>query len=177
MGYRDRPKDETPLRQNQLNQLISWLIPVTFVFALILLGSFVILRDVVIGAGGTVLLAYGLLLLLARAQIRRGHSRQAVALICGGLLAATLVAVVVEPAWLPVLAVTPLLAVMVALPYVGDSSLLRFIAAGWLMTMIVGVLGQVLLPSSEPPLWFERAFVVCSLGAAVPTVLLLLWQF
>jgi diguanylate cyclase (GGDEF)-like protein/PAS domain S-box-containing protein len=177
MHYRERSPDHPPFRKDQLQQLLTWLIPVTFIFALLAEIAFVAFRDPAMGIGGTILLSYGILLLIARVQVRRNRRHSAITITCVGLLGATLVVVLFQPNWLPILVVTPLLAVMVALPYVGERYLLFLVVAGWAVTTIVAVLSQTLSPGIQTPLWFEKLFLIGSITMAVATVLLLLWQF
>ena len=169
--------DRPPFQKEQLQQLLTWLVPVTFIFAVIELIASIIYRDFVAGIAGAILLGYEVLLLIALIQVRRDKGQAATTVMCVGLLAATLGAVLVEPSWLPVLIVTPLLAIMIALPYVSKRSLLLLVIAGWLVTTAVATVGQTLSSPSETPRWFENLFLIGSSTVAVATVLLLLWQF
>ena len=169
MHYLERSPDHPPFRKDQLQQLLTWLIPVTFIFALLAEIAFVAFRDPAMGIGGTILLSYGFLLLIARVQVHRNRWRSAITITCVGLLGATLVAVLFQPNWLPILVVTPLLAVMVALPYVGERYLLFLVVAGWAVTTIVAVLSQSLSPGIHTPLWFERLFLIGSITMAAST--------
>ncbi len=178
MDYLDKQSpDDIAFRQAQLQLLLTWLIPVTFTFALLAEIAFVAFKAPSMGIGGLILLSYSLLLLTARFQVRRRKWLSAVTIICVGLLVMTLVAALIQPTWFPILVVTPLLAVMVALPYIGGRYLRYLVVAGWLVTTIVAVLGRMLSPPSQIPLWFENLFLVGSIATAVATVLLLLWQF
>jgi diguanylate cyclase (GGDEF)-like protein/PAS domain S-box-containing protein len=169
--------DHPPFQKDQLQQLLTWLIPVTFVFGAIEATASIVFHNMAAGIGGAILLGYGVLLLIALAQVRQSKGQAAVNIMCLGLLAATLGAVLVEPSWLPVLIVTPLLAIMVALPYVSKRSLLFLAIAGWLVTAFVATVGQTSSAPPEAPQWFEKVFLISSSTVAVATVLLLLWQF
>lgn len=178
MDYFDKPPPEDVVfRQDQLQLLLTWLIPATSTFALLAEIAFFAFHDPAIGIGGLILLSYSVLLLIARFQVQRNKLLPAINIICVGLLGTTLVAVLVQPNWLPILIMTPLLAVMVALPYVGGRYLLYLVVAGWVVATIVAILGRMLSSRSQTPLWFENFFLVGSITVAVATVLLLLWQF
>ena len=166
-----------PLEKEQLRQLLRWLIPITFSFSVLEGIAFVIFQDVVPGVGALILLCYAFVLLFARNQGTRGRWGLAIGSMCLGLLGATVVAAIIMPRWLPILVVTPLIAVMVALPYLSAHSMRYVLMASWLVTVIVAVIGQMLPPRSGLPAWFEDLFIICSVAAAVATVLLLLWQF
>lgn len=172
-----RPAERATPESAQLLQFLSWTAPVTLGFALFAGASAAVLGDARLGAAGAVLLVYGGLLLVARALVGRGRWRLGILLACGGLLAATLVEVVVQPSWLPVLVVTPLLAVAVALPYTDDRPLRRLIYLAWLAMVVVATIGEVPYSPSSSRTLFDDVFVVGSISAATAVTLLVLWQF
>ena len=172
-----RPAERETPESAQLLQFLSWTAPVTLGFALFAAASAAVLGDARLGAAAAVLLAYGGLLLAARALVGRGRCRLGILLARGGLLAATLVEVVVQPSWLPILVVTPLLAVAVALPYTDDRSLLRLIYLAWLVTVAVATIGEISYSPSSSRTLFGNVFVVGAIAAATAVTLLVLWQF
>ena len=170
-------RSDTSLQAVQLRQLIGWLTPVAFGFVLLSGVVSVAFGDVRLGIAGVLIFIFGCLVLLARAQVRRGRWQAAVITICVGILGTTLAVAPVQPGWFPTLAVTPFLMVMVALPYTNDHVLRRLLIGAWLVTLLVVIVGQVVPSSPAVPAWVQSVFLVSSLGAAVATVFLLLWQF
>jgi diguanylate cyclase (GGDEF)-like protein/PAS domain S-box-containing protein len=169
--------ERPPFHQDELQQLLAWLVPVVFAFAVLAVIASFAFDNYITLITGVVLFSYGCLLLVARAQVHQQRWQRAIVIISVGLLSGTIILGAVRPAFYPTLVVTPLLAVMVAVPYVGRRTLRYLIVAGLVVTIIVSILGQVIPPISKPPYWFESVFSISSLAAAVATVLLLLWQF
>lgn len=170
-------RSDHSLQAVQLRQLIGWLTPVAFGFVLLSGVVSLAFGDVRLGIAGVLIFIFGCLVLLARTQVRRGRWQAAVITICLGILGTTLAVAPVQPGWFPTLAVTPFLMVMVALPYTDDHVLKRLLIGAWLLTLLVVVVGQVVPSSPAVPSWVQSIFLVSSLGAAVATVFLLLWQF
>jgi PAS domain S-box-containing protein len=172
-----RRSDSHSLQAVQLRQLIGWLTPVAFGFVLLSGVVSTVFGDVRLGIAGVLIFIFGCLVLLARVQVRRGRWQAAVITICVGILGTTLAVAPVQPGWFPTLAVTPFLMVMVALPYTNDHVLRRLLIGAWLVTLLVVIVGQVIPSSPAVPSWVQSIFLVSSLGFAVATVFLLLWQF
>jgi diguanylate cyclase (GGDEF)-like protein len=134
-------------------------------------------RDVGTGLTGAILFGLGCLMLAAWALVRRGKRWAAVIVICATFLGAILLVAPVQPGLLPTLAVSPLLAVAVALPYASRRVLGLLFVATWAVTVAVAVLGELIPSYSALPAWYEVFFRVASLATATAVVLLLLWQF
>ncbi|BBL81028.1 hypothetical protein RxyAA322_28820 [Rubrobacter xylanophilus] len=161
----------------RLLQFLGWVVPLVFGFAALAGVAAAVFSDAGLLAAGVILLAYGGLLLVARRRVGIGGRGSAVWTICVGLLLAALLMSAVQPGWLAVLAITPLISVAVALPYVRGGDLLRLILLAWLTVVVMAVLSRTLRPLSEPPGWFSDVFAASALAAASAVVLLLLWQF
>ncbi len=166
-----------PSDKGELQQLFAWLVPVCFAFALMAVAAFAVFRDYTNLITGVVLFFYGGLVLLAQAQAHRQDGQRAILIICVSLLVATTILGAVRPTFYPTLIVTPLLAVMVAVPYVGRRTLSFLIVSVLVVIVIISTLKQAISPMPRPPFWFENVFSISSLVAAVATVLLLLWQY
>ena len=167
----------SPSDKGELQQLFAWLVPVCFAFALMAVAASAVFRDYTNLITGVVLFFYGGLVLLAQAQAHRQGGQRAILIICVSLLVATTILGAVRPTFYPTLIVTPLLAVMVAVPYVGRRTLSFLIVSVLIVIIIISTLKQAISPISRPPFWFESVFSISSLVAAVATVLLLLWQY
>jgi diguanylate cyclase (GGDEF)-like protein/PAS domain S-box-containing protein len=169
--------EHPPFNRDELQQLLAWLVPACFAFGALAVIASIAFQDYITLITGIVLFSYGCLLLAARSQVHQHRWQRAIVIICVGLLSGTIILGAVRPAFYPTLIVTPLLAVMVAVPYVSRRTLRYLIVAGLAVTVVVSILSQVIPPISKPPYWFESVFSISSLAAAVATVLLLLWQF
>lgn len=171
------PVTTTARSEGHLQQFFRWVLPVTFSFALLGgLGS-VLFHDRGIGLTAAILFVYGCVLRLAQAELHGGRIARTIVLICLGLLASTVAVALAQPAWLPPLIVTPLLAVAVALPHASAHVVRRLIFASWAVAVTVTLVGESHTVPTALPSWFGSAFRVGSLAAAFATVLLLLSQF
>lgn len=171
-------RTETPSFQtSQLKQLINWLVPVAFGFAVLSAIVAVIFGDTGLGVTGGFIFVFGCLLFVARARLRAGRLESAVVTICAGILGTTLVVALVQPYWYPTLVITSLLAVMVALPYTEDRILGPLLFGTWVVALAVVLIGRIVPYSTSLPFWVRDLFLVASLAATIATLLLLLWQF
>ncbi|MBA3944456.1 MAG: EAL domain-containing protein [Herpetosiphonaceae bacterium] len=161
----------------RLEQFLRWAVPFDFIFACLQVVAFVGLGDRATGSTAATMFGYGGILLVARAQTRNGRLHRAVATTSCGLFAADIIIAVLQPILFPTLIIVPLLAVAVALPYIGGRALRLLISVAELVTGIVVICGMFVPWRSHLPPWFVSAFLVASLLAVVALVLLLLWQF
>jgi PAS domain S-box-containing protein len=161
----------------RLHQFLAWIIPATFVFAVLESVAFATFRD--LGAGITliVIVGFGGVALRARWYARRNRPRVAAALLCAGLLGSALIVAPAQPVFIPTLTVVPLVAVAVALPFINGRHLRWLMLICWLTTILVAVLGVAMPPLSGPPRWFTSPLHLSALTTAIGLVLLLLWQF
>ncbi|MBA2692265.1 MAG: EAL domain-containing protein [Rubrobacter sp.] len=176
-GREPRPVEGRESDRLRLLQFLRWVIPLVFCFAALTTLAYLIFADEGSGVASLILICYGLLLLVARGRVRKRRRGAAITIICVGLLVATLCMSVVQPEWISVLVVTPLLAVAVALPYVRGRSLLWLIFLAWMVAVAVAVSSRFLPRMSNLPQWFMDTFIAGSIAAAVAIVMLLLWQF
>lgn len=171
------PADSPKAQSAQLRQFLRWLIPLVAAFAALEGVAFLVFGDTGTGITAVVLLGFGLLMTVAWTRARRGNQSAAVIIICGTFLVATFVMALVMPHLIPTLAVSPLMAVAVALPYASGRALGALIVTAWLTTVSVAALGEMIPAASSVPSWYGSFFSVASLATAVAVVLLLLWQF
>ncbi len=136
-----------------------------------------LLRDPATGGTAAVLAGYGLALAWAQRRVRAGDAERAVVMICAGLLAGDLLVALFEPAMLPALGSAPMLAVVVALPYLGRRGLGRLIAFCIAQAMAVMLLGEYVRLVPEPAAWLASILRILSLGMVLAMALFLLWQF
>lgn len=173
--------DQAPTHVQHLRQFLKWLIVLAWGFATAAAVAAYLFRMLELWLGSGVLVGYGCILLGAWWLVQRGRWQRAVAIICIGMLAAALCAVVLQPTWAAAVAIVPLIAVAAALPYVRSKPLRTLMLTAMGVTVGVIVIGTV---KDAPVVWrnvdqvvFARVFQSTSLGAAIATVFLLLWQF
>jgi PAS domain S-box-containing protein len=164
-------------QSERLRQFITWICAIVVAFVLIYGAAFVVFRTLPAIATTIALSSYVGVLLLARRQLRSGQAPLAVVTVCGGLLIADLLIVWIQPQLSPALAVIPLVAVGVMLPFAKGRVLLTMMAVCWLATIAVGLIGEFGSRTVAFPIWFDLTTRVAALGAAAALVLLLLWQF
>jgi PAS domain S-box-containing protein len=139
--------------------------------------AFIAFRRPAFAIAGVVLLCYGLLLLYVRARLRPDRLEAAVAAICSGLFVLVLLLKLTEPLSPATLAVAPLLAVVIAMPYVEQRVLRWLLLVAWLITLIIALLNEIAAPVAGLPLWVSVGFRAGSFAVVVGLLLLLLWQF
>ena len=164
-------------RETQLLQLLGWLTGIVVAFGCFGIIAWSVFGDTGSGITGATLLVYGLSLLVARLLAGRRRRSAPLIIVCSGFLVATPVVAVSQPGLTSALILGPLLAVGVALPHAPKRVLSLLFAVAWLVTVAVGVLGEVSTASSALPPWYQSGFKILSLATAVAVVLALLWQF
>jgi diguanylate cyclase (GGDEF)-like protein len=170
------PQPELPSAARQLRQFLAWLTPLAFGFA-----AFAAIGGALWGDRPSLAVAgltagFGALSLAALVLASRGRQRAAGLIVGFGILVTALVIVAIQPRLYPTLAMIPLLAVALALPYADDRTFRGLLLGCWLASVAIGALGELVPRESRLPEWFATAFSVASLGATVAMVLLLLWQ-
>lgn len=125
--------------------------------------------------GSEILLVITLAIAWALSRGRRAHA----AVLTGylSLLVFGLAAVLVVPAFAATLALAPLIAVAIVLPYVGGQELRTLMVVSWLTVVLTMLLGATirLFPPLPPAL--SVPFQAIGVTAVVAILLLLLWQF
>ena len=169
--------DRKPYQTVYLSRFLAWLTPLALVFGLLESTSYLLLRDASIGITGVITLGYGVLLLVAWRQLRRGQLQQTIAILVSGLMCGALIVAWVQPVLSATLGLLPLLAVAMALPHVGAATLRRLILVAWMATVIVAVAAEIVPVRIELPRVLISILRVSSLATAVGVTLLLLWQF
>jgi len=160
----------------RLRQFLNVLQPVMLLFGLIdaLIGVAIGHTPAIITGGAAI--GYGLLLFVARAQLRRDGVRAPLVTTCAGLLALALVVVLVQPEGYPAVVLLPLLVVALALPYVRGRDLMVLMLICWLAAAAITVIGKYVQLFPDPP-ELMLFLHLGSLLAAFGLLLLLLWQF
>ncbi len=173
----DRPPTRAMVPQGgRLRQFLNVLQPVLIIFGLfdVLVGVAIVHTPAIITGGATIV--YGSLLLVARAQLRRGAVRTALVTTCAGLLALALVVVLVQPEGYSAVVLLPLVVVALALPYVRGRDLIILMIICWLAAAVITLIGGYVRLFPDPPalvLFFHLSLLLAAFGL----LLLLLWQF
>ncbi|MFL5806430.1 MAG: hypothetical protein ACJ8CR_32475, partial [Roseiflexaceae bacterium] len=126
---------------------------------------------------GAETLGVGLLGLVALLPVSRGQLTRAVSWLCTGFFAVSVGTVFVLPGALPILTILPILAMVIALPYLSSRALRGFSVVAWLVIMLAIVLAQVVTPLEPPTTLAMNVVLIGSAAAIGPMLLLLLWQF
>ncbi len=126
---------------------------------------------------GAETLGVGLLGRLAMLPVSRGQLTRAVSWVCTGFFAVSVGTVFVLPGALPILTILPILAMVIALPYLTSRALRGFSVVAWLVIMLAIVLAQIVTPLEPPTTLAMNVVVIGSAAAIGPMLLLLLWQF
>lgn len=170
-------KDQTE-HAARLCQFLVWQISITAGTALLTLLIFLFEGGLQSGLIAAICTVYVGVLLWARQLAQRQHLTSAIGAISGGLFVIGLVDVLVVPAALLALMLLPLLAVVIALPYLRGKHLRRLLyAAGPATTMIMLLAYTVRL---LPPLPQHPVFpIIIGSGpiAIIVLILVLLWQY
>jgi PAS domain S-box-containing protein len=177
MANRAPLDDDRPEQEARLRQFLAWLILVVFGFELLLLAAFIRLARPVLAAAGIVLFGFGLLLLFVYARLRLERLETTATQVCVSLLVTIALIKLAEPVSPATLAVAPLLAVLIALPYVRPRRLRQLMAAACLTALVIELLNELAAPVADLPFWVSVAFRAGSFALVVALLLLLLWQF
>lgn len=161
----------------RLLQFLDWVVPLVLAFTLLTAVATFIFGEARTIMAALILFGYGVMLVIGRRMVRSGDREGAISIICFGLLGAAVAMSFVYPDWIPVLVITPLLAVAVALPYVTGRFLRRLILVTWVVSVVMVAVSRLTFRPSELPGWFMDVFTISAVAAAMATVLLLLWQF
>ncbi|MBC8164053.1 MAG: PAS domain-containing protein, partial [Roseiflexaceae bacterium] len=138
---------------------------------------FLIWRQDVFGIAVLITLFYAICLWIAQVQLSKAAISGAVTTLGGGLLGVAIAVVIVWPSLFPALAVLPVLAIAIALPYISGYVFRSLCVAGFLVSLLVILLGQFLPAPLISPWWLTPAIQTSTLSATVLLITLLLWQF
>ncbi len=169
--------EDPALQAAQLGRFLGWLTPAVFAFAVLEAITFAVFEDPRSGIGGVALFVYGLLLLGGWSRLDRDAGRTAITVTCFGFLFTALVVVVAQPMLHSVIILAPLLAVGVALPYVGDRFLGWLMVVSWFVTAVIAVVGLLATLDPVSPVWYQAGFIFAATMTAVTVVMVLLWHF
>lgn len=162
----------------RLRQFLVYLICSTFGFGVFGFTGFLLSKHAPTGLVSAIMFLYGVTLLIARTQVRRGKLTLPVMMMSIGLLVVGLSVMLTMPVLLSSIVLIPMVVVVLALPYVEKRALIVVMVI-CLLTNIVTALINVFVPSLFTPLpaLLGQMFEISSLTSITCMVLFLLWQF
>ncbi len=167
----------TAMQRAYFTQMLTWVSRTTFVFAMCALLAWPLGGSRETGAAGTVVAAYGLCALGARRLVDNRRWRNAIAVMCVGLLIALLLVMLLKPMWWPVLALVPVYGVAFALPYITNTAFRWFVMTCWVASTLVIIGSSAWHEQIIGASWLDRMLLAGGMSAIIALVLLLLWQF
>ncbi|HEY9670688.1 MAG TPA: ATP-binding protein [Waterburya sp.] len=120
-----------------------------------------------------------LLYIWASRQVERQHFRSAIVSVCLGLWSISILAAIIVPVVLPVLALTAVLPVVIALPYVSRATWLRLIVGSTLISVMISFLPLRKEPFALGylPHWLVTGMNAVFVPITSSLIFLLLWQY
>ncbi len=160
-----------------LHEFLRIVVPLAALFAIIQAVAGGVLRD-----GSMLLLAlliaqYGGCLIYARDLFDRGRVQASVGWISGGLIVPSLGGLILQPSMLPTIVLMPLMALAVALPFIGARRLHLMLGLTLSWVIAIGVLGVVVPPPADPAPWYGKAFLVVTMATATFLTILLFTRY
>jgi signal transduction histidine kinase len=160
-----------------LHEFLRIVVPLAPLFAVIQAVAGGVLRD-----GSMLLLAllialYGGCLIYARDLFDRGRSQASVGWIAGGLIVPSLAGLILQPSMLPTIVLMPLMALAVALPFIGARRLHLMLGLTLAWVIAIGVLGVVVPPPADPAPWYGKTFQIVTMAMATFLTILLFTRY
>lgn len=165
------------LHERRLRQFLNWLTPLLLAFAVAAYVAFVITGVGAAGATAAALIVYAACVLAARRLVARDRPFAAMVVTAGGLVPASIAILVSWPTLAPVIAVSPLMAFGLVLPFVSGRQVRVLQASVLAWTATIALIVVTVPAHDDLPAWFEHPFLVASLTTIVALVVLLLLQF
>lgn len=165
------------LRRERLGRFLHRLAPVAAIFGLVEAWAASRYGDrVALRAALVALLYAGAVLVAARVAVR-GATGFSSALASAGTLAAALLLVLIQPELYPALCLAPLLAAVIAYPYLSDRALVWNLGAALATTAAISVLGATRPATTRLPELFDLAFRAAATTSIAAFVAYFLWQY
>ncbi|HEY7525047.1 MAG TPA: EAL domain-containing protein [Candidatus Limnocylindrales bacterium] len=159
----------------QLTQFLRWLVPSAFGFAIFTGIGGPLYGDAASIRTSFILVATGLLFLIARSLVQTGRTRPAIVLTVAAILGAAPVCAINQPIN-PATSIVPLLAVGVAMSLLSGRRLAVFMTAAWLTTLATSIVLSIAPAPTRLPSWYTALGTIIATVIAVGLFLLLSWQ-
>ncbi|HEY7735505.1 MAG TPA: EAL domain-containing protein [Candidatus Limnocylindrales bacterium] len=164
-----------PDNAKQLTQFLRWLVPSAFGFAIFTGVGGPLYGDVASIRTSFILVAAGLMFLVARALVQSGRTRQGLMLTVATILGAGPICAINQPINFAI-SLVPLLAVGVSMSLLSGRRLAVFMVAAWLTTLATSVALAIAPAATRLPSWYTGAGTALATVTAVGLYLLLSWQ-
>ncbi len=135
----------------RLRQFLTWFLPILLGVSLLQFGLLWFFPSLALTIAATATFCYMIPIFLARQRAVRGHVQQAVFVMAGATIGFALVMIVALPGIMTAVAILPIIAIVVTLPYVTRESLRAWSIAVWLATMAIVLLGEFVALFEPPP--------------------------
>jgi methyl-accepting chemotaxis protein len=163
--------DDQSVLVARLRQFLTWFLPILLGVSLLQFGLLLFVPSLALTVAAGATFCYVLPIFLARQQAVRGHVQQAVFVVAGATIGFALVMIVALPGIMTAVAVLPIIAIVVTLPYVTRESLRAWSIVVWLATMAIVVLGEFVALFEPPP---GYVLDIIQLSCMAPGMVLLL---
>ena len=160
-----------------LHEFLRLVVPLAAVFAVIQAVAGGVLRDGSMLLVALLIALYGGCLIYAREFFDRGRVQASVGWISGGLIVPSLGTVILQPSMLPTIVLLPLMALAVALPFIGARRLHLLLGLALVWVIAIGVVGSVAPPPADPAPWYGKAFQVVTMATATFLTILLFTRY
>ena len=167
-----RGTDEVALRE-----FLRLAVPLTAVFAAVQAVAGGALRDWSMLLVALLIALYGGCLIYARELFDRHRVQASVGWISAGLVVPSLGTAILQPSMLPTIVLMPLMALAVALPFIGARRLYLVLGLILAWVIAIGVVGVVAPPPADPAPGYGKAFQVVTMAAATFLTILLFTRY
>ena len=163
----------------QLKRVLGVMQWCALAFALFSGATFVFVKEFNIGFTSIVILIFFVVVLVARRRLKHENLLTVIVSVYAAILLSCLAVLVLLPALYSTLALTSLLAVALALPYVGQRIIKALMVTSCTVAVAAVLVGSLLTAraSGQPASPFDLFFGATTLAAAVVLAMLVLWQF
>jgi signal transduction histidine kinase len=160
-----------------LHEFLRLVVPIAALFAIAQTIAGAVLRDGSMLTVGLLIALYGGCLIYARDLFGRGRVHASVAWISGGLVAPSFGGIILQPTLLPTMVLFPVMALAVALPFIGTRQLRLVLGLTLAWAVGIGTLGVLVPRPIDPAPWYGKVFVVVTLVTVTFLTVLLFTRY
>jgi len=164
-------------RLAQLGRFVRWLLPLTFLFTVIEVLTFIAFPQPAIALTAVMIGSYGVWLAVAWRRARRTAIAAFATRMALGMFVIIVTQAIVQPQISAQLIVAAVLPVIVVMPYLENRALRTFIGFTWVIAIFVAAMGEVMPSSVALPAAYASVFRVAVLATVFGLALFLLWLF
>jgi methyl-accepting chemotaxis protein len=164
-------QDDQTVHLSRFRTFLSWFFPVLIGVSLVQFGIVAFIQSPPLLLAAVATFLYGLPIFIARTQTLRGNLNQAVLLTGLGTLVFAIVMILALPDLMTAVAMLPIIALSIVLPYTDTRELRTWSIAVWLIIILIVVLGEFVRIFERPP---ALAISIIQLACIIPGIGLLL---